>query len=746
MGVCVTTRAYMGKERYRKKILAPLSGVLILLIALAFAIGNHFIQGHLDSILDKKLATVDALFPALIAQRSDLMAATLEQIARAPALQKAFATSDREQVRRQAETIFEPLRSRYGITHFYLHTPEKTNYLRAHQPQRFGDPIDRHTLREAAATGQTASGIELGPLGTFTLRVVVPWHKGDRLIGFLELGEEIDHLIQTLHDVSGVELLLTIRKAYLTRSDWEQGMRMLDRPADWDLFPEQVLINTTRPGLPNKLGTILSQPAWPGNGAFDLDFLGRRYHGHHLPLSDAGGRTVGEFLILLDISDQLAGFRRSAALMGTFCILLGGTFFFAAFTLLGRADRQIASSHNLLLLQIEDTQKAREGLEREIGQRRRAEESLQQAHDGLEQSVIDRTAELDQQKGFLEGVLSSVRDILFVTDRDNRLVTMNRSAEELFGTKAAETRGEAIDTILTDTSLLEEVSAATAARTARTFDLQMSGPKEKTSRVVQIRTSPIGEEDHYAGMVFLGQDVTRERQLDRLKSEFISTAAHELRTPMTAILGFSELLREEGNFSAEEQRDFLKVIHDKADDLASLLDDLLDLSRIEAGKPLELHLDAVPVRELIEPTVLNYRMTAKTHTVEMELEEPELTLPADRGKIGQVMENLLSNAVKYSPAGGVVQVTGERLEDSYRVSVSDRGIGMSPEEASKIFEKFYRADSTDSAIRGTGLGMTIVKGIVEAHGGEVRVESEEGVGTTACFTLPLPGRNGQSVS
>jgi PAS domain S-box-containing protein len=734
----------LGTERYRRKVLIPLSVTLILFTLLFVFVGDRFLQTHLDDSLAKRLATVEILFPTLINQRSELMAATLTQIARDKRLQSFFETGNRAGLLHRAEKIFKPLHSRYNITHFYFHTLKKINYLRVHQPQRFGDLINRYTLNEAAATGRISSGIELGPLGTFTLRTVLPWNTDDRRLGYLELGEEIDPIIRTLREVGKAELLITIRKEFLNRQGWEEGMRMLGRPDDWNLFPNRVIIENTLPGLPAELVQIFSRAELPKRQSVDLTYRGRSYRGRTLPLRDAGNRGVGEILVLLDTTEQFKAFHHDMAWMVATLFILGGSLFVTAFSVLGRADRQLAHSRHSLKAQIEDTQRAKENLEVEVGQRRRAEQSLRRARDELEQRVIERTDQLKEAvtearrgRDRIDGVLHSVTDILFVTDEQNRILTMNRAAEELLDAKLDEITGLDVDAVIKDAQLLQQVRAAIAARETSSFDLEVPEPDSQSVRIIQIRTSPVGSEERFGGMVFLGHDVTHDRQLDRLKSEFISTAAHELRTPMASILGFTELLREEGGFTLEEKKEFLSVIYEKADYLSGLLDDLLDVSRIESGKPLEMHPSPQTVKELIEPSVHHYQRAFEIHTIVTQLAEPELKLLADKNRISQVMENLLSNAVKYSPEGGTVKVTGRRVStNAYQISIEDQGIGMTQEQISRVFEKFYRADA-GSAIKGTGLGMTIVKAIVEAHDGRVWVESERGKGTTTCFTLPV---------
>jgi len=243
-------------------------------------------------------------------------------------------------------------------------------------------------------------------------------------------------------------------------------------------------------------------------------------------------------------------------------------------------------------------------------------------------------------------------------------------------------------------------------------------------------------------------DVSSERaaeralaQMDRMKSEFISMAAHELRTPLAAIMGFTELIRHPqqfGTFSQEQTDEFLDEIYDRGEALEKIISDLLDISRIESGKPIELDLQEFPLEMIFGKAVEFFRAHYASHTFLLDLPEGarELTLRADRYRINQVLENLLSNAAKYSPKGRQVTLRCQALPGEWTVSVIDQGIGMTPEQVERIFDKFYRADSSDSAVSGLGLGMSIARQIVETHGGRIWVNSVKEEGTSITFTLP----------
>ena len=227
---------------------------------------------------------------------------------------------------------------------------------------------------------------------------------------------------------------------------------------------------------------------------------------------------------------------------------------------------------------------------------------------------------------------------------------------------------------------------------------------------------------------------------DQLKSEFISTAAHELRTPITSIMGYAELLlgqAQSTSFSDEQKCSFMSEIIESSEQLKKIIDEILDLSRIESGRGLPLDKQPASLAELLGKVVNRFNLTA-THRFSLEIkpDAPAMIL-IDRHRISQVLENLLSNAVKYSPKGSDVTIVAERSRCGCKITIADQGIGMTNEEIAKIFDKFYRADSSSTAVSGLGLGMSIVKQIVEDHGGSIQVKSAPGKGCRVSFILPV---------
>lgn len=363
----------------------------------------------------------------------------------------------------------------------------------------------------------------------------------------------------------------------------------------------------------------------------------------------------------------------------------------------------------------------------------------------LAEEALEKSRQQEEAaRSKIDHILNSVPDGLLVCDEENCIILINKIAEALLDLAGEAVIGAHISQVLPDDGLkkqLLEILAASSSEPRKIY-LEILRHEGKSPLEIQARTSLMKDaHGKISGTVTILRDVTRERELDRLKSEFISTAAHELNTPLAIIIGYMELLLnpdEFGKVEPEQQREFLHEIHGKTLMLASIVDELLDLSRIEAGQGMSLRKEPCQLASLIETTVAEMRMQAPQHHFEVEIpaDLPD-NLLLDSHKITEVLENLLSNAVKYSPNGGTIRLRGVIRSGFFECTVSDEGIGIPAAELGKIFEKFYRVDASNTAVRGLGLGLCIVRQIVVAHGGTIRMESEVGRGTRAIFTLPL---------
>lgn len=189
-----------------------------------------------------------------------------------------------------------------------------------------------------------------------------------------------------------------------------------------------------------------------------------------------------------------------------------------------------------------------------------------------------------------------------------------------------------------------------------------------------------------------------------------------------------------------QQKDYLSTIHKNAKRLESIISDLLDLSRVQSGQLVQLQKTPCNLNELINTVASHYQKEIADGCFKIDTPENPIDFTADSGKLEQTLHNLISNAIKFSPQDSPIKLTCQVIENQIQISVADKGIGMTQEQVKKVFDKFYRVDASNTAEQGLGLGMSIVKNIVETHQGEVRVESEPGEGTTVSFSIPLPGR------
>ena len=235
-------------------------------------------------------------------------------------------------------------------------------------------------------------------------------------------------------------------------------------------------------------------------------------------------------------------------------------------------------------------------------------------------------------------------------------------------------------------------------------------------------------------------DITHETEVDRLKSEFLSTAAHELRTPMASIMGYSEIILAQ-EFDEAERRDFLEIIHRNAQLMANVINELLDLARIEARRGMDFKFETLSAAPLLREIIVDFKVPEGREIPLLSFPETNFWLRGDHDKLTQAVGNTLSNAYKYSPDGSAVGIDLVKSPDvgdvppRIGIRITDHGIGMTPEQLSHVCERFYRAD-TSGKIPGTGLGMSIVKEIVELHGGQLELTSKVGAGTTVTLWLP----------
>ena len=361
--------------------------------------------------------------------------------------------------------------------------------------------------------------------------------------------------------------------------------------------------------------------------------------------------------------------------------------------------------------------------------------------------------EVVQEKQELIHTIESLYIGLIVIGTNGRILQINPSARALLNIEdSAAGVGERYGDIIRHGKLRTILEQALGGGTPVEVNGEITlAPKtvadgEPAERIYQVQCALVRDNDgvEVGGIVVLLNDITEIRGVERMKTAFISTVSHELRTPLTSIKGFvATLLADtDGFYDQDTQREFYQIIDTECDRLTRLIDDLLNVSRIEQGKAMQYNFQPVDLTMLARKVVVAQRasLIAGRHTLDDAFPPGFPLIEADSDKLDQVLTNLVSNAIKYSPQGGAVWVRGAVNPDgqSVRIAVSDSGMGIPREHLNKIFERFHRVNNRDNReIGGTGIGLFLVKSLVEAHHGYVTVESELGKGSTFSINLPI---------
>ena len=367
--------------------------------------------------------------------------------------------------------------------------------------------------------------------------------------------------------------------------------------------------------------------------------------------------------------------------------------------------------------------------------------------DRLEYTVQQRTAQLHDRMEELQAVFMLSPDGFVSFDQDRRVSQVSPTFSRLTGLTDAAVIGldDAAFTATLANLCIDKARYRGANEMAALMQLDVGRELSLDWEAIELKL-PVGRvlevtlrqcNSSTVSHILYLRDVTRETEVDRMKTQFLEMAAHELRTPLTSVLGYTEVLLSQ-DLDAPEHREVLGIIHQQAEQVTSIVNELLDLVRIDARRGQDFEVEPVALPELVEEVVAAYKLAPGRHVPLVRPPERMLRVKADRRKIAQVLCNLMSNAYKYSPGGGEVHISYPvALHDGVSwcgVEVRDRGLGMTAAQLASCFERFYRAD-TSGKIPGTGLGLCIVKEIMTLHGGRIDIQSTPGEGTTATIWL-----------
>jgi len=397
-----------------------------------------------------------------------------------------------------------------------------------------------------------------------------------------------------------------------------------------------------------------------------------------------------------------------------------------------------AAKEREMVLRIREIAKAAD-IKRKVEQLEKKTKELKDARKALLnilEDIDEARKKAEEERNKTLAIIANLTDGLLVFDSDNRVSLVNSQAEEILGIRAEEIEGESLANLSRFPSLKPIVQVVQKKKKIFREEVKLH-----ENLILEITTSLITREKERIGSLFVLHDITHEKRIERMKTEFVSVAAHQLRTPLSAIKwSLGMILAEDMGPLTEEQKRFLQKTYQSNERMINLVNDLLDVARIEEGR--YIYKPAFrDLTKICQAVINSHKAEIKRKKIKFEFKRPKGKLPQiklDEEKISLVIQNLLENAVRYTPPGGKIVVSLKRKKKEIEFSVRDTGIGIPKEQQDRLFTKFFRgANAVRMETEGTGLGLFISKNIIEAHRGKIWAESEENKGSVFHFSLPL---------
>lgn len=383
------------------------------------------------------------------------------------------------------------------------------------------------------------------------------------------------------------------------------------------------------------------------------------------------------------------------------------------------------------------------GVQNDITKRKKAELELLEQAEQMEIKIATRTAELRDSEAFLSSIIQTVREGLLVLDPHFRVLSVNDHFLRTFKVSRHETKGQLLYDLGNgqwDIQRLKDMLIKILPTNNPVVDFEVEHDFPHIGRKLMLLNAyRIELEGQYKDQILLAiEDITDRREIERRKDDFLSIASHELKTPLTTIKGFVQVLdRLKPKDASEKFNQTLAKISKYIDRLNNLIAELLDVSKMQSGH-IELHHDKFDFDKMVTETIDNLRISAGAHKINLQ-GKLGTQVVGDESQIVQVINNLISNAIKYAPDATDVEVYVSRVGEYVKVAVTDHGLGISPEDQKKVFERFFRSGDIQKRFPGMGIGLYICQQIVKNHGGTIWVVSEKNQGATFSFTLPING-------
>ena len=440
----------------------------------------------------------------------------------------------------------------------------------------------------------------------------------------------------------------------------------------------------------------------------------------------AGDETLGVARVALPAAQAQASINRSVSIIALIGLTGAALAVLLGFSVASRASRSIGAL----------AEGARQLTAGDFDYRVQAQGSdetqeLAQAFNRMAMSLRDLVRDYSVERGKLTAVLNTMADGVVVIDGNGTIVLVNHAAEEILNLAAGDMPGRRFTEIIRDYNLQQLVARCTERREVQHGEVEIP----QWRRYLSVITTPL-EEHGNSSVLLTMHDLTRIRQVETTRKEFVSNVSHELRGPLAAVKILAESLASGALKEKKRAKDFLRRINSEIDRMTAMVNELMELSRLESEQA-SLQLVPLELQPLVAELDEEYRERSEKRKIVLDVTLPE-QLPRVRGdeeKLRQVLDNLLNNAVSFTPEDGRISLTAQSEDSNISLQVADTGVGIPRKHLPHIFERFYKVDRSRKS-KGFGLGLAIVKHIVHAHGGEIHAESVEGQGTTFTVTLP----------